>query len=593
MSILVVGNVFKDVLLNFDESQGRFETDENGTPWTDLAFDGKSSLNFFSRSAYLSGSAVASEILKNFGIEILPVKNTEISHRYSLILDRKVSYIEPVEASLTEFITPSITPDWILIDNSAKLDRVLVEKILDYLNLNKTVRLAMYSSFDDQPLEISEQSFRTLLDKASVIFSNGEIAGSKQTVLTIREDKLQCGETEVYYYNRDTILPKRTKKQIVATTFLSGLIKYQDIGKALMLAKFNIENSNIEKTLSLNQLQEKIMEQEQKKANLKLIAKQLVAYPRGILAADESGGSIHKKFEAAGIPDDCEHRRDYRNIFFTTPGLADYVNGVILFDETARQLSDDGRTFVDYLTSMGIIPGIKVDQGLVNFSDGEHDAEKYTTGLEDLPSRLSEYYEMGARFAKWRAAFEVMPPSVFAMRENAKILARYARDCQEAGIVPIVEPEIVHKGNYSIKDCARATGQIFGICFFEELSALNVELPGCILKVNMVLAGSEFEPQSTPEEVGKATAEVLREHVPAELAGVVFPSGGQSVEEATLNLQAVTNEGPFPWSVTFSYARALQGPALEAWQGDNKNADAARSAFRERLVANCEALKKK
>ncbi len=220
-----------------------------------------------------------------------------------------------------------------------------------------------------------------------------------------------------------------------------------------------------------------------------------------------------------------------------------------------------------------------------------------------MPERLAEYYEMGARFAKWRAAFEVTldgvgsdnvtvkTPSKFAIEKNCEILAQYARDCQNAGIVPIVEPEVVHDGYYSVETCAKITSDILD-CLFKQLEKFNVNLEGCILKTNMVLAGKKYETQSTPEEVGEWTAKVLREHCPKSLAGVVFLSGGQGVEQATDNLQAVTNNGPLPFPVTFSYARALQGPALDAWRGDNANADAAREAFAARLVANCKALTK-
>jgi fructose-bisphosphate aldolase class I len=320
-------------------------------------------------------------------------------------------------------------------------------------------------------------------------------------------------------------------------------------------------------------------------------AKKLVAAGKGILAADESGGSIHKKFETMNIPDDEQHRRDYRNIFFTTPELEKYVNGVILFDETARQMADDGRDFVTYLASKGIIPGIKVDQGLEPFEGSD---EKWTKGLDGLSTRLTEYYNMGARFAKWRAAFEITDhsPSEMAIQKNAEILAKYALDCQNAGIVPIVEPEVVYDGDYPIEKNIECTSKILD-ALFAELKNKEVKLPGCILKVNMVLAGKRYHTQSTPAEVGKATADVLKAHVPAELAGVVFLSGGQSVTQATENLQEITNQGPFPWPVTFSYARALQDPALNAWRGDNANADAARAGFRERLIANCEALIKK
>ncbi|MBQ1528515.1 fructose-bisphosphate aldolase class I [Candidatus Saccharibacteria bacterium] len=320
------------------------------------------------------------------------------------------------------------------------------------------------------------------------------------------------------------------------------------------------------------------------------MAKQLVAPGKGILAADESGGSIHKKFESMHIPDDFQHRRDYRNLFFTTDGLEKYVSGVILFDETARQTADDGRDFVKFLTSKGIIPGIKVDKGLANLPSSQ---EKYTLGLSGLDERLEEYFDMGLRFAKWRAAFEITPttPTKNAVYKNVEILATYAKKCQEASIVPIVEPEVVFDGDYPIEHCAGITGIILKE-LFAELSRQEVDPKATLLKVNMILAGKQYQTPSTPSEVGDWTAKVLRRFVPEDLAGVVFLSGGQTPEQATANLQEVTNHGPFPWHVTFSFARALQGPALEAWQGDNKNYPAAQAAFLERLKANCAALQK-
>jgi fructose-bisphosphate aldolase class I len=394
-----------------------------------------------------------------------------------------------------------------------------------------------------------------------------------------------------------------TSYSIIAATIFGAMINGKSTKDALEMAAVNVENSTITESLTLSQLISMIEKRRETDGNLRLIAKTMVSPGRGILAADESGGSIHKKFEEAGIPDDEEHRRDYRNIFFTTRDLEKYVNGVILFDETARQKADDGRDFVSYLTSKGIVPGIKVDEGLEPFSEPEYAAEKWTKGLDTLPERLAEYYEMGARFAKWRAAFEVTldgvggdnitvkTPSRFAIERNCEILAQYAKDCQNAGIVPIVEPEVVHDGYYSVETCAKITGEILD-CLFNQLTRFGVNIEGCVLKTNMVLAGKKYETQSTPAEVGEWTARVLKEHCPRELAGVVFLSGGQGVEQATENLQAVTNNGPFPWPVTFSYARALQGPALDAWKGDNANADTAREAFAARLVANCKALTK-
>ena len=375
----------------------------------------------------------------------------------------------------------------------------------------------------------------------------------------------------------------------------SSAIPGNSVEDSLTLARINIENSKLNAVLPLAELQE-IAENASPKENLELIAANLVLKPKGILAADESGGSIKKKFSQLDIPDTYENRRDYRNIFFTTKDLEKYVNGIILFDETARQLADNGQNYVDFLTSRRIIPGIKVDQGLTKF---DNSLETYTKGLVGLDERLKEYYMMGLRFAKWRAAFEIrlsttgaiLTPTTHAIEENCRILAEYAKKCQSAGLVPVVEPEVVYDGYYSIDQNAEITGKILDE-LFKKLTDFGVNLRACILKVNMVLAGKNYETPSTPEEVGAKTAEVLKNHVPAELAGVVFLSGGQTVKQATDNLAEVEKNGPFPWPVTFSFARALQDPALYAWKGNNENADAARQAFLDRLIANTEALKK-
>ncbi|MBO7132097.1 fructose-bisphosphate aldolase class I [Candidatus Saccharibacteria bacterium] len=359
------------------------------------------------------------------------------------------------------------------------------------------------------------------------------------------------------------------------------------------MARANVENSKLDSVLSLSNLKE-IATNLKPDNNLELIAANLLLSKKGILAADESGGSIKKKFAKLDIPDTYENRRDYRNIFFTTEDLEKHVNGVILFDETARQFADNGQNFVEYLTSKRIIPGIKVDQGLEPFPDS---VETYTKGLDGLPERLQEYFDMGLRFAKWRAAFEIrlsesgeiLTPTDHAIDKNCRILAEYAKDCQTAGIVPIVEPEVVYDGYYRIEQSAEVTGKILDR-LFEALKDHNVNFKACILKVNMVLAGKQYETQSTPEEVGRETAKTLKEHVPDTLAGVVFLSGGQTVEQATDNLAEVEKNGPFPWPVTFSFARALQDPALYAWAGDNNNADAARAAFKARLEANTNVL---
>ena len=610
MRILIVGNVIKDVYLNLDRKQNNFEVDENGTPWMDMAFNGEDH-KYFSRTSVFGGANVTLEVFKKLGLDAsLSRPNGETmadSYRYILNAEDKISYFVPSERKVTKFIAPNNPVDWIFVDRSAEIDEELVFKIKNYIGLTHA-KLAFFAAtrkYDEMPAETRSVA-RELVRISNVVFSDDVLkeAHPNGVECLITDNEIRLGEyVRRYRVSRSDLMTHLTSYSIIAATIFGTMVSGASTKDALELASINVEGSKITESLSKEILQAKLGSHKEQDGNLRLIARTLVSPGKGILAADESGGSIHKKFEEAGIPDDEEHRRDYRNIFFTTHHLSDFVNGVILFDETARQRSDDGTDFVSYLTSLGIVPGIKVDLGLEPFSEPEYSAENWTKGLDDLPERLAEYYEMGARFAKWRAAFNVelsgvggdevtiKMPSTFAIHKNCEILAEYARDCQNAGIVPIVEPEVVHDGYYSVETCAKVTGQILDV-LFEQLKRFNVNIEGCLLKVNMVLAGKKYEKQSDPSEVGYFTAKVLREHCPKELAGVVFLSGGQSVEQATANLQAVTNNGPFPWPVTFSFARALQGPALDAWRGDNNNADDAREAFYKRLVANCQALRK-
>ena len=608
MRILIVGNVLKDVYLSLDERQNKVEADENGVSWMDIAFNGETH-PYFSRTSVFSGATVTLEVLTKLGINATISGTDEEkvadSYRYILSYDDNISYLSESKCKTSVFVAPNQPADWVFVDRSAELDEELVEKIKNYLGLTHA-KLAFFANTKKMADKIFSESAKELIRVSNVVFTDGELEdiALNGVVCSISEREIRCGSyVRRYKVSRNELKTHLTTYSIIAATIFGAMLEGNSTIEALEIAALNVENSTISETLSLERLKQMIEKRKETDGNLRLIAKTMVTPGRGILAADESGGSIHKKFEEAGIPDDEAHRRDYRNIFFTTHNLEKYVNGVILFDETARQLSDDGRDFVSYLTSKGIVPGIKVDEGLEPFSEPEYANEKWTKGLDTLPERLAEYYEMGARFAKWRAAFEVTldgvgsdnvvvkTPSKFAIEKNCEILAQYARDCQNAGIVPIVEPEVVHDGYYSIETCAKITGDILD-CLFKQLEKFNVNLEGCILKTNMVLAGKKYETQSTPEEVGQWTVKVLREHCPKELAGVVFLSGGQGVEQATDNLQAVTNNGPLPFPVTFSYARALQGPALDAWKGDNNNADNAREAFAARLVANCKALVK-
>ncbi len=319
--------------------------------------------------------------------------------------------------------------------------------------------------------------------------------------------------------------------------------------------------------------------------DLAATARALVAPGKGILAADESNPTIEKRFRSIGLESTEANRRAYRDLLFSTTGIESFISGVILFDETIRQSADDGTPFPTLLASRGIIPGIKVDQGAKPLA-GTPD-EKVTEGLDGLRDRLAEYRELGARFTKWRAVITIgiEAPSDYAIRVNAHALARFAALSQEAGLVPIVEPEVLMDGEHSIEQSFEATSRTLH-AVFAELVAQRVRLEEALLKPNMVLPGYACPAQASFGEVAEWTLRCLRRHVPAALPGIVFLSGGQSDEDATAHLDALNRFEPQPWELSFSFGRALQAAALKAWGGSAANVAAAQDAFRHRAAMN-------
>ncbi|WP_297322524.1 class I fructose-bisphosphate aldolase [uncultured Bartonella sp.] len=319
------------------------------------------------------------------------------------------------------------------------------------------------------------------------------------------------------------------------------------------------------------------------------IAIAMTAGGKGLLAADESTSTIKKRFDTIKLESTEQNRRDYREMLFTTKeAMEKYISGVILYDETIRQKASDGRMLTDIIKAAGSIPGIKVDEGakpLAGFPD-----ETITEGLDGLRGRLKEYYELGARFAKWRGVIAIDSnklPTWGAVRQNAQALARYAALCQEAQIVPIVEPEILmdgKPGNHSIDRCYEVTEHVLRTVF-DELFAARVKMEGMVLKPNMVIDGKNARKASV-EEVAEKTVRVLKTTVPAAVPGIAFLSGGQSDEEATAHLSAINAIGNLPWNVTFSYGRALQAAAIEAWGGKKENIAAGQRAFAHRAKMN-------
>jgi fructose-bisphosphate aldolase, class I len=319
--------------------------------------------------------------------------------------------------------------------------------------------------------------------------------------------------------------------------------------------------------------------------DLNATASALVAEGKGILAADESSGTIEKRFRSIDVESTEENRRAYRDLLFTTEGVEEYISGVILYDETIRQSSADGTPFPQLLERRGIIPGIKVDKGAKDLAGAP--GEKITEGLDGLRERLAEYRELGARFTKWRAVITIGKgiPSEYCMWTNAHALARFAALSQEAGLVPIVEPEVLMDGDHTIERSFNVTSRTLN-AVFTELHDQRVELEGMLLKPNMVLSGYDAADQTGVEEVASETLRCFYRNVPAAVPGIVFLSGGQSDEDATAHLNAMNAMGPHPWELSFSYGRALQAPALKAWRGDAANLEDAQKAFYRRAKFN-------
>jgi len=618
MNILVVGNVLKDVYLNLDSRLENFEQDKTGVEWIDFSFDA-SEHHYSGRNSSYGGAAISLEILQKMGLtasisdttfhfgENGPAMNGPAStYRYILTSDTGVSYMTPSVEPKTGFTTPVTDVDYLFVDRSACLTPAVIDRIIAYLDYSKKTRLVLYLK------DLTVEKLGSLVKRADLVFleeGKGRLDNyPEERIVRISDRRLGYMDyVENVAVDRIDRLTRLSAYSIVAATVLGGFILGKTVEYSLKMARINVENATLNSTLEIEELES--IAASTSESNLEMIASNLMARGKGILAADESGGSIKKKFEALGIADTLENRHDYREILLTTPGIEEFLNGVILFDETAKDVMDNGVPVPDYLISRGIIPGVKVDEGLaplIELPGVDSEVlpdETYTKGLSDLPSRLREYYRMGLRFSKWRAAFEIrldengviLTPTNAAISENCRILAEYAALSQSAGLVPIVEPEVVYDGAYSIDECSRVTGKVLD-ALFKELRRRGVNLKACILKVNMVISGKKYSGNSagggfTPEEVGRATSRMLYEYVPADLAGVVFLSGGQTPEQATENLAAIMSRGPYPWPVSFSFSRALQNPALEAWGGDNHNEELAKVALAERLLENARVIK--
>ena len=315
---------------------------------------------------------------------------------------------------------------------------------------------------------------------------------------------------------------------------------------------------------------------------LEQTAKAMASPGKGLLAADESAATCQKRFDAVKVPCTEETRREYRELLLTAPGAEEFLSGVIFFDETFWQATSHGQVFREYLKTHNVLPGIKVDKGLVDLPG--FPGERISQGLDGLPERMETYAGAGGRFAKWRTVITIGDgiPTDECIGANTFVLARYARICQEAGIVPIVEPEVLFDGNHTSEECEAVMARTLDI-LFNTMAAFRVHLPGAVLKTSMVLPGKDSGTPIDHDEVAERTVRVLQEHVPVDLGGVVFLSGGQTPTDAFLNLNRIAQRGPHPWGVTFSYSRALQDPVLKAWAKDRKAVDTTKQLFKKQL----------
>lgn len=627
-SILSIGNATKDIFLEIGDE--KIHKDEQNLFHYDLTFD-DSTLEYQRKAGIFGGVILSEKIfqaahlksfsnvnprgLSNYNFDDPKINFLDryiISHQeQSFVLSnkpRKMQWVAPIFVPETIYVAdanfsknylesfrnylknhPEITLIFSLNDFSTDLAREFFHRAsLVFVDLSQPV---LSDIIDYSSVESAVKSFCDL-GVRSVVFTRGKeiIVGSNEKIAQIETDfKLNSFyQNQIFRaaYIAEDFMSSDIEQNLKTAAVIAGESDFNNILKPVFANQI-LKKKSDEYSVEVLRKDENLLEKMQK------IAKDLVAKPKGIFAADESGGNIHKKFESLGIDDTAENRRKYREMFFTTPDIENYLSGVILFEETIEQSTSSGKNFVDYLKSRGLLTGVKLDGGLQPLAG--FDGETIAAGLDSLEEKLKKYSSRGLDFAKWRVAFTINAekdyPSRAAIAANVQILARYAKLCQNYGIVPIVEPEVVFDGNHSAKDCRIATGRIL-LDLFDELKLFEVDLTATILKVNMVLAGKNFELPSSPREVASETVNVLKKCVPKKLAGIVFLSGGQTVQQATDNLQAITNLGPFDWGVTYSYARALQEPAMKAWAGKDENVRVAQLAFMDRVSANSHALYK-
>ncbi len=599
----MIGNVLKDVYLKLDERQNNFEQDERGIDWLDLSFNGAEH-RFFRRTSVYGGAAVTLSVLGRLGInsQIMgsnaEYKNGEIiwqgdpaGYRYIFCHHGEITYFVPSERKATDWQMPKDIPEWILVDRSTFISERLVDEIKNFRKFSPTTKLAVHAERDKSPLgqRLAEMADLLFIEEEPPVHSEEKIVDKidlgqpeKRLVCHITPQKIIFGEAEEsWQLSRTDMMTHLTVYNTIVATILGVISSGGSLTDAVLWARINAEQATLDGSLSGRRLKELVAEERQKRANVTLVAKSLMASHRGILAADEDDQTLTKRLVSFGIGVNAKTRADYRKLLLTTPELSEYTSGVILTAETARSKVQHAQTYLKYLTSRGIITGVKADRGQAHLK-GTH--ETYTLGLDDLASRLREYYDEGFRFAKWHAKFIIKKdqPSYIAVEKNAKLLADFARECQLAGLVPMIESDISWSGDYSIEKSIEVTDRVL-LTIFRKLERRGVDLSSVILKTSVVAAGDNAVSPSTPREVGIATGAVLKHAVPKYIAGIEILSGGQESKAMTQNLSAIIEAGPYDWPVSFAFSRALQDPVMRTWKGKEANTKVAQATLRNKL----------
>lgn len=608
--ILIIGNVLKDVYIKLDDRSNDFETDERDIDWLNLEFNGAAH-NFFRRTSVYGGAAVSLSVLHHLGLnaEILN-SHTEFSdgevvwhdnpddYRYIFCHKDKITYFTPSNRKVTDWSMPSGTPEWILVDRSTNISNRLVDELKNFLKFSPTTKLAVHAEKRTTPAgqKLTQMADILFLEEEPPVHTTEEIVDkfevdqpNHQLVCHITPRKIVFSNAEESWsLDKTDMMTHLTVYSTIVATILGVLSVGGTPSDAVLWARLNAEQATIAGSLSTKKLQALAQIEKDKRANLHLIAKLLTPANKGILAMDESDHKLTERLVRTGIPGTASQRKAYRELIITSPDLHKYVSAVILSDTSAKQIVKPGYNLSEYLTDHGIVPGLKLDQGLAEIIQT---GEPYTNGIHDIYDRARTAYDAGFRFAKWRAEFHIAKdqPSFISVERNADLLAQFAKECQLAGIVPVVESDILQDGNYSIEECAAITDRV--LCsIFEKLEQRSIDLSGCLLKTNMVTNGKSAEQPATPDAIGMATAAILRHAVPRYLGGVLFLSGGQDSKTATKNFTAICQNAPYPWPVSFAFGRALQEPVLLTWKGKAENIRAAQAALKRHLEANVDAL---